>query len=453
MQTFHLSFARTLTGADCKQNLPFPFPLPAGTTHLHVHLAYTPAMVDGINNLIPPTIFDPAGWRGESHRGDNPQEITLAADRATPGFLPGPLPPGEWRVVLNTQMVMPGEPCQVTLDISGTDEPVTGPAPAFTPGRTAARGPGWYRGDLHAHTIHSDASWDVAGLVAFARSRRLDFATLSDHNTIAGLAEMDAACSDDLLTMGGMELTTFWGHALVLGIREWVDWRTGPGKTMAELVADVTARGATFIIAHPMAIGDPLCTGCNWMYPDVMPGSARVVEVWNNDWISDSNDEDGLHLAYAWLNQGYRLALSAGADNHGDRLDRIVFAFDVVYAEDLSEAEILRAVRAGHLYLSTGPSLILEGSAGGRTARMGDVLNPGSNDAVRLDLRWQDVPPQAHLDLVLDGEIKESQLVPAAGTCSWTLPAKEAHWGLVTLRESTGRMLAMTNPIFWDGRK
>ncbi len=36
-------------------------------------------------------------------------------------------------------------------------------------------GPGWYRGDLHAHTLHSDGDWDVAGLIAFARGAAARF--------------------------------------------------------------------------------------------------------------------------------------------------------------------------------------------------------------------------------------------------------------------------------------
>jgi len=56
---------------------------------------------------------------------------------------------------------------------------------------------------------------------------------------------------------------------------------------MPELADRARQAGATFIIAHPMSVGDPYCTGCDWGYPDMMPGNGRIVEVWNSEWGSD----------------------------------------------------------------------------------------------------------------------------------------------------------------------
>jgi hypothetical protein len=453
METFNVSFERALGAGESKQNIPFTVQVPAGTTRVLIRLSFTPAEVDGIRNMLTLTVFDPSGWRGEGHRGGDWHEVTIAEDRATPGYLVKPVTAGTWTVVVNTHMVMPGEPCQMALEVWGTDEPAQGRAPASPKGHTAPRGPGWYRGDIHAHTVHSDARWDVDGLVAYARAHRFDFATLSDHNTIAGLAEMDAAGTDDLLIMGGMELTTFWGHALALGLRDWIDWRTSPdGQSMEGIAADVTRRGGLFIIAHPRSVGDPLCTGCDWMYPQVMPGEAHVVEVWNNDWGSDSNSEEGLKLAFAWLNQGCRLAFTAGTDNHGETPPGYTFPCVVVHAQELSEKEILRAIRAGHLYLSCGPELALEAEMGDRQAGMGDVLAAGAKDTIDLTVRWGGCPSGARLDFIVDGESLEALAPESEGTRTWHVNGCESHWGLVTLRDEMGKMLALTNPIFWDGR-
>ncbi len=453
METFRSSFERTLTAGDCKQNIPFEVQVPPGTTHFQVHFSFTPQMVDRIRNLLTLTIFDPSGWRGEGHRGGNRQEVMIAQDQATPGYRTGPVSAGIWQVVVNSHMIMPGPDCQMQLAVSGTDAPAGGSPPAWTPGRTAARGPGWYRGDLHAHTIHSDAAWDVPDLVAFSRAQHLDFAMLSDHNTVSGLPQMDAARADDLLTIGGMELTTFWGHALVLGLRDWIDWRVSPGERMMEDIEnEAVQRGGLFIIAHPRADGDPKCTGCDWLYPQMMPGTARVVEVWNEDWLSESNNEDGLKLAYAWLNQGYRLALTAGSDNHGGHAIRRKFGFNVVYADDLTELDILQAVRAGHLYLSAGPTLVMEATAGGVRVRMGDCLKTSAHHPVKLNVRWDTCPANAQLEWIVDGEARDCFSAQPDGTHTWELKDDNAHWSLVTLRDMQGKMLALTNPIYLDGR-
>jgi hypothetical protein len=355
---------------------------------------------------------------------------------------------------VDAHVVMPDPPCRMQLDITGTDEPTLGLVPARLARRTPApRGPGWYRGDLHAHTIHSDAQWDVPDLVAFARMRRLDFATLSDHNTVSGLTQIDAAGTDDLLTMGGMELTTFWGHALVLGLRDWIDWRTQPGiRSMDQIAQEVTSRGGLFILAHPMSIGDPYCSGCDWQYSSMMPGSARVVEVWNGDWGSDANNEAGLELAYRWLNAGYRLALTTGTDNHGSHPEAMEYAFNVVYAQELSEQEILRAVRAGHASISAGPRLELSAVQGEQRAMMGDVLDPTPGETAHITAVWDDCPAGARLDWILNGNAQESFPAVESGTQTWTLSSGQAHWAMITLRAADGHMLALTNPIYLDGR-
>ena len=78
----------------------------------------------------------------------------------------------------------------------------------------------------------------MAELVEAARAAGLDFIFLTDHNTTSGLPEMDASTTPELLAAGGVELTTFWGHALCLGAREWVDWRIRPGSgEMARIAA------------------------------------------------------------------------------------------------------------------------------------------------------------------------------------------------------------------------
>ncbi len=287
-----------------------------------------------------------------------------------------------------------------------------------------------------------------------ARERGLDFCTLSDHNTVSGLAQMDAARGDGFLAMGGMELTTFWGHALALGLREWIDWRVRQGeRTIEQIAAEVNARGGTFIIAHPMEIGDPYCTGCRWSYVTMMPGTARVVEVWNGSWVGDgsSNNEDALALVYRWLNEGYRLALTAGTDNHGSEGEKNdLFGFNAVYANDLSEPEILRAVRAGHLYLSSGPTLELTASAGDQQAMMGDVLNAAREAPVQVNARWEDCPVYAELSLIADGMSRKTRAINAAGVRQWTLLAGQDRWCLLTVRGADGQMLAMTNPIYLD---
>ena len=255
--------------------------------------------------------------------------MRISTTTATPGYLAGPLPAGEWTVQIDTHMIMPGEPVRTWLDVTigrhrhddlgaHVSDALRGNA-APGSGRGSSHGPGWYRGDLHSHSNHSDAGErTVAELVDAARAAGLDFIFLTDHNTTSGLPEMDASTTPELLAAGGVELTTFWGHTLCLGAREWVDWRIRPGSgEMARIAAAAYASDQAFIIAHPLAAGDPDCTGCAWRFGEMMPGNARLVEIWNGPWHGDSHNEAALALWYDWLNQGLRLAATAGSDTHG----------------------------------------------------------------------------------------------------------------------------------------
>ena len=103
------------------------------------------------------------------------------------------------------------------------------PTPRFD--RLADRRAGWYLGDLHAHSVHSDGAWEVTDLVAAARTRGLDFATLTDHNTASGLAEMERCAG-----AGVLEPWAGWSSLRTGGMR--CAWAGMRGTTGASRSAD-----------------------------------------------------------------------------------------------------------------------------------------------------------------------------------------------------------------------
>lgn len=73
--------------------------------------------------------------------------------------------------------------------------------------RIAGRGRGWYRGDLHVHSVYSDGRLKPAELAAAARAAGLDFIATTDHNTTAAHWVWREAAGDDLLVILGEEVT------------------------------------------------------------------------------------------------------------------------------------------------------------------------------------------------------------------------------------------------------
>ena len=445
-------FEDRLTARDCKRHISHPFAAPADSEQIDIDFRFEPDGAHGVSNLLTLTVFDPDGFRGAGHRGGASHQVRINSTAATPGYLPGPVPAGEWRVQIDTHMIMPGEPVHTWLDVTigeSTEATISSPSSVARavglPQR--GRGRGWYRGDLHSHTNHSDAGErTVAELVEAARAAGLDFIFLTDHNTTSGLPEMDAATTPELLTAGGVELTSFWGHALCLGAREWVDWRIRPDSgDMARVAAAAYASDQAFIIAHPLSLGDPDCTGCAWRFGEMMPGSARLVEIWNGPWRGDSHNEAALALWYDWLNQGLRLAATAGGDTHGRHDYAARPGFNVIYAESLTEVALLSALRAGRLYLSAGPQLAFEADDG-RSAHW--IIGDTVGQPATFTARWAGSPADAQIRLIANGRLLRQWQAGEAGETAWRTTPAEAGWLVVEIRGGGGEMLAVTNPIF-----
>ncbi|MCA9838020.1 MAG: CehA/McbA family metallohydrolase [Trueperaceae bacterium] len=446
-----LKTSGSLSHLDKKRHIPIFFELEAGAKELELQFSYSPVEIAAALpiNEISLSLFSPAGARGARHNNRD-MNIRLSEVYASPGYVPGVLEPGRWCLVIDAHRILPGQVVTYDLSICSRANLSEFRLPEFSEGKTASRGPGWYRGDFHAHTYHSDARWEVSDLVHFARSQTLDFTTLSDHNTVSGLAEFHSYRADDLLTLGALELTTFYGHAVALGLNQWTEWRVnppgGPGHTLQDLANRVEALGGIFIMAHPMSEGDPWCSGCHWGYEQMMPGTIRHIEVWNSSWEGSSHNEAALHLYYSWLNQGHRLVATAGTDIHRPAKQDHSLGFNCVYANDLTAEAILQGVRQGHLYLTNGPELeLLVETASGTTFMMGDTVTETEG---KLNLAWNNCQ-DFQLNLIVDGQVFQSWDSGGAGQEKLELNFA-AKWLTLEVRNNRGELRALTNPIFFS---
>jgi hypothetical protein len=435
----------TLTEADHKGHIPVAFDVPPGTTRLSITFAASPARAKGafFDNLISLSLFGPDGARGARHNNDD-MDIVIDAGSATPGYVRGVPEPGRWTLWLDTFRILGPDPVIWEVRVTTETMPIRARGPVGA-NRPAPDGRRWFRGDLHAHSWHSDAAWDVPDLVAWARTRQLDFVTLTDHNTVSGHEEMRSLGGPDLLTMGGVELTTHRGHALSLGHSGWQEWRAGTvsGRTIPDIAAEVMARGAAFVIAHPRSPGDPACTGCRWEFGDMMPGPARLVEIWNGGPWADYNEE-GLALYRTWLAEGHRLMATAGSDHHGQDDAGEAFGFNNVHAEDWSEGAILDAVKAGRNFLSSGPRLLLWAEGDAKPVEMGGVTPRSASLAVE----WAAIEQDLTLNLVgPEGRFKELG-VKAGSSGRVAVDNLPDIFVMAELRGPDGTLHAVTNPIF-----
>ena len=446
-------FEGVLTLDDFARHVPHGFDVPAGVALLRVHFEYdaTSPPAGRVPHQISISVYDPAGARGTRHNNAD-QSVVLSADYASPGYLPGPIEEGRWTVEIDMHRILPPGHIRYRIAVEwgahATDPPAQSVADA---GEQVRSGPRWFRGDLHGHSLHSDASWSVEEFGMDAQRRGLDFAFLTDHNTVSGIGDLSTFNQGRTPILAGVELTTFFGHGLVLGTDRHIDWRIKDGETMAGRVAEIQAEDLLFVIAHPMSLGHPWCTGCTWQYSDVYPGPATHVEVWNGAW-SIPHNEHALQLYYGWLGRGCRLLATSGSDTHGpDGRDRA--GYNVVFAQALTQREILAALEKGMSYLSSGPELCVKAHTenSGSFGMGQSVPSPITSVSIRV----RRAPPGSTLRLV--------SASPGSGGASPTyevglktdaeLEFDHADFGwskflAVEIRDANRHLCAMSNPIF-----
>jgi hypothetical protein len=461
-----------LTRADQQTYRDLPFTVPPGVTRLSVSFRYTGKAEHATIDI---GLFDPERFRGWS--GGNKAEFTLAATDATPSYLPGPIRPGRWRLVLGAPNIRAGTTAAytATIHLTRAGEP---PEVSTFSDHPLKAGPAWYRGDLHLHTGHSDGTCASQGgamvpcpvfrTLEAAAARGLDFVAVTDHNTVSqdqDLRELQPYF-DRLLLIPGMEVTTFHGHANVFGLTDPVDFRRAtsePGGLNAMLEA-VGKAGGVVAINHPALPSGESCLGCGWTYDDTDFRRVTAIEVINGGAVAVMGRADGpisgIAFWQARLNAGDRLTAIGGSDNHAPATDlarpgSVGSPTTVVHARDLSEASILNGLRLGWVFIDVegSPDRIIEMSAVvvDNFVPMGANLPAPAGMTVRFGLRG------AHLkgdrwSIIEDGRTLEAQTATFASddaSADFSLVSDGArHWVRMEVRSPDGKLLMIGNPIY-----
>jgi hypothetical protein len=339
-------------------------------------------------------LWGPDGFRGWG--GGLNDDAVAGVTESSRGYVIGAITPGEWTVVLGKARIRAypaGYALTVTLHDSATL--TERPRAAFAPVVVRA-GPDWYAGDFHVHSRESgDATATFAEISALMRDRGLDFAALSDHNTVAQ-HPLQAAYQegiDDLLLIRAAEITTYAGHANGFGIASYVDHRIGfDGRAAAGIVADVRAQGGILSVNHPaLALGNA-CIGCAWDHADTPWADVAAIEIQTGAYDATVGLFTPMAIAM-WddlLDQGYRITAIGGSDDHRAGMDTgatpaaIGSPTTLVYAGELSEAAILAGVTAGRAIVKLrgpdDPDVELTVRAGDQAAGIGDDLEAAAVD-------------------------------------------------------------------------
>ncbi len=463
----------TLTGvmthADLATYREVPFRVPPGVSAVTVEFAYQGREERSVIDL---GVRDPHRFRGWS--GGNKSRFTVAETYATPSYLPGAIPAGEWKLILGVPAIRKTSKAPYTARIwferGGKDFQGFSQAPLKD-------GPGWYRGDLHLHSAHSDGSCAAQSgarvpcplfkTTEAAAARGLDFIAVTEHNTTSHhqpLAEMQPYY-DRMLLIPGREITTFQGHANVFGATAPLDFQLGGPRApnLGTILDQLEAAGGIISLNHPGLPSGEACMGCGWT-AETDWSRIAAIEAVNGGSLRFGAEGPGSGIPFweARLNAGFRLTGIGGSDNHDGptpltAVQSVGSPTTVVHAQNLSQPAILAGLRSGRVFVDIEGSrdrlLDVTASAGGQTAHMGGVLKLRAGDRVRVEIRTAGAAG-GHMSLAgsAKGLMRTDNPPFAAGeTRVLEMRADGAKgWLRVDVRGPDGKLWLLGNPIYLE---
>lgn len=458
-----------VSGAQNHTYVEVPFQVPAGIHRVTVTFSYTERAQKTALDL---GLEDPAELRCWS--GGNKSTLTVGISDATPSCLPGPIPAGEWNILIGVPNIRSNVSSHYTATVYLSRSGLVADEPAIL--RQPIRpGPGWYRGDLHMHTGHSDGHCanqtgqqvpcPIFMTVEAAVKRGLDFIAITDHNATSQYDAMRELQPffNKILLIPGREITTFQGHMNLLGTTDYVDFRVGSKSVpnLNVLLQRVNQMGAIISINHPNAPGGEVCFGCRWT-PAVPVQMDRftAIEAVNGGSVDDPA-ESGIPFWQKQLSLGHRLTAIGGSDNHQatlppDAQNAVGHPTTVIYAQELSTAAILAGIRSGRVFIDVNGSRdrLLDISAHTKTsaAIMGGDIAAGAGEPIELQAQINGCDGDT-AELVTDdeqlSEPAEQVIHGDHASLRWMVRAGGGQgWFYVKVQDSSGDVLLLGNPIY-----
>lgn len=186
----------------------------------------------------------------------------------------------------------------------------------------------WKSIELHNHTVESDGSMTVTGLVRFLASNNIRSFSLTDHNTISGWRQLPEAVreiSPDSEFICGYELTSYFGHMLCQNIDSYIPWDDIDADCADPLFQRVHEAGGLAGPAHPCSIPFPFSTGMRWSMRIHDHSLIDFIEIINNAHPMIPDNKSAILWWEDLIFQGYHIAATSGLDLHQPQLPDHLF--------------------------------------------------------------------------------------------------------------------------------
>lgn len=376
-------------------------------------------------NIIDLGLIAPDG-RQVGASGSDKLALTVSETDATPGYLPGPIVPGTWQILVGAYKVEPdGVDVEYEITLDHKDRRL-------------------FKGDLHAHTLASDGVHTLEELAWKAKRNGLDFVAVTDHNQFAPAAAMPRV--EGVTMIPGVEWTHYQGHANFLGIDQPYDgsFFTNTFEETLAKFESARQRGATITINHP------LDDNCGFHF-DMTRLPFDCLEVWNGPMREYNLKAVGLWQQL--LSAGRKIPICGGSDYHRDTPFIFLGGPTMgLYAGSRGASDLLAALRAGNGYITFAPN--------------GPTVELTAGDAILGEsVHWAEVRElRIHADGLLKGDVlrvvtgASSDVLlqaPADGSASLIYPMAAPGFARVEILRTFIPGVPMlpallSNPIYFD---
>lgn len=399
-----------------------------------------------------------------------------------------PVPPGRYRVIVShgPEWTLSSSEVQVTERLRGE---VTARLQHIVPMD------GWVSCDLHVHANPSyDSQVTVDDRVASLVAEGVDFATPTEHNVVgdygAGVAALPDSIRETLAWVHAVEVTTDssaqpWGH---FNIYPYVPDPNVPGggvppfrntpPRMIFRAARANNPDAIIQVNHPRMqtnIGYFSVSGLDVrtnraVSPEYDP-NYDAIEVFNGFYVSNiPMVESVMRDWFALLDTGARYVATGSSDSHAIMFQWAGYPRTYVRLDapagtaGIDTAALLRSLRDGHAFVTSGPMLLLEANGRGP----GDTVLLRERADVTFRVRVLAAPwiGLSRIEFFRSGE-RVAVLEPTQTESvlrldtTVTLPMQPGQWVVASARGVGGELapvlpnvqgasFAFTNPIFFD---
>lgn len=316
----------------------------------------------------------------------------------------------------------------------------------------------WFATELHTHTCHSDAAFTLPQLCDAAMEADLSLIALTDHNTLSGWEEIPDQC---LPIIRGIEWTTFFGHMVILGANRYVDWRDASLDNIDNKLREIRTAGGLIGIAHPFALGSPMCTGCYWSFPVKRWELVNYIEVWSEGFPAvQTASRRSRALWLSLLDKGYKIAATYGKDWHQKQFEPVPSACTYLgtEAERITTETAFTAISEGRSVVTMGPLISMQLISKDKIFTVGDTVKAGKYHlSIRLDLQarvrqWGrfNLIPQAFY--LFDSKERKLACIPVDSRTEYSLDLNlsRGYVRLELLGTALGKEcgLAFTSPVY-----